>query len=121
MVASVIEPDQARAPHRVDPARRLRSGAWLLQRSWRHPQRLPAGWRSERFATAVDHARDQLRPIRSLTALTDSFGREALHLVDEDGRADTSPLEVAYATRWIALHAGSDLRGWRIHCPGSKR
>ncbi len=32
----------------MDPARRLRPGAWLLQRSWRHPQRLPAGWRSER-------------------------------------------------------------------------
>ncbi len=75
----------------------LRSGAWLLQRSWRQPQRLPAGWRSERFARKVDHTPRQLRSIRTLAALSD-------------------PLEVAYVMRWIELHGGRELRGWRTLC-----
>lgn len=118
------EPQSAKAPHPVDPARRLRSGAWLLQRSWRHPHRLPAGWRSERFARSVDRTRQQLRPIRTLSALADSFAREGLHIAAELGpSADSmrggfggSPLEVAYVTRWIELNAGLELRGWRTLC-----
>ena len=125
MLAPVSEPHVAKAPHLVDPARRLRSGAWLLQRSWRHPHRLPAGWRSERFARSVDRARRQLGPIRTLSALTDSFARESLHVIspDADEPAETvpgwfagSPLEVAYVTRWIELDAGRELRGWRTLC-----
>ena len=124
-MAAVSASDLAKAPHLVDPARRLRSGAWLLQRSWRHPQRLPAGWRSERFAQAVDRARVQLRPIHTLSALVDSFARESLHLASgQPGAAQTnmramfgdSPLEVAYVTRWIELDGGSDLHGWRTLC-----
>lgn len=124
----MIERQPAKAPHPADPARRLRSGAWLLQRSWRHPHRLPAGWRSERFAHAVDEAREQLLPIRTLSALADSFARESLHIAAEvapslgpiQGRFGESPLEVAYVTRWIELHAGRELRGWRSMC-GSVR
>ena len=116
--------DVAKAPHSVDPARRLRSGAWLLQRSWRHPHRLPAGWRSERFAHSVDRARQQLRPIRTLSALADSFARESLHLAFAEvspmdslqSRFGESPLEVAYVTRWIELDAGRELHGWRTLC-----
>jgi hypothetical protein len=108
----------------VDPARRLRSGAWLLQRSWRHPHRLPAGWRSERFARSVDRARQQLRPINTLSALADSFARESLHIAIEasvvadslQSRFGESPLEVAYVTRWIELDAGRELHGWRTLC-----
>jgi hypothetical protein len=108
----------------VDPARRLRSGAWLLQRSWRHPHRLPAGWRSERFARSVDRARQQLRPINTLSALADSFARESLHIAIEASvvadslqrRFGESPLEVAYVTRWIELDAGRELHGWRTLC-----
>ena len=123
------EIDVAKAPHLQDPARRLRSGAWLLQRSWRHPHRLPAGWRSERFARSVDRARTQLRPIRTLSALADSFARESLHSASTadvavadsmQGRFGESPLEVAYVTRWIELDAGSELRGWRILCQSAK-
>ena len=118
------EPLVAKAPHSVDPARRLRSGAWLLQRSWRHPHRLPAGWRSERFARSVDRTRQQLRPIHTLSALADSFARESLHLASEasmaagslQSRFGESPLEVAYVTRWIELHAGRELHGWRTLC-----
>ena len=117
------ELDLAKAPHLQDPARRLRSGAWLLQRSWRHPHRLPAGWRSERFARSVDRARTQLRPIGTLSALGDSFAREGLHLASiEAARAagsrrstlGTSPLEVAHVTRWIELDRGGELHGRRI-------
>jgi hypothetical protein len=120
----VSEPTPVRAPHLVDPARTLRSGAWLLQRSWRHPQRLPAGWRSERFARNVDRTRGQLRPIRTLAALADSFARESRYLAAEPTSAigpcvvlfDGTALEVAYVTRWIELHAGRELRGWRTLC-----
>ena len=117
--------DVAKAPHSVDPARRLRSGAWLLQRSWRHPHRLPAGWRSERFARSVDRTRQQLGPIRTLSALADSFARESLHVNTVDapqavemayGWFADSPLEVAYVTRWIELDAGRELHGWRTLC-----
>ena len=118
------DPSVAKAPHHLDPARRLRSGAWLLQRSWRHPQHVPAGWRSERFARDVDRARRQLGPIRTLSALADSFARESLHLAPgtttEEARAarfGSSPLEIAYATRWIELDAGRELHGWRTLCP----
>ena len=109
----------------MDPARRLRSGAWLLQRSWRHPQRLPAGWRSERFARDVDRTRRQLQPIRTLRALADSFARESLHLRPGGPiaasdclarRFGETPLEVAYVTRWIELDGGRELHGWRTLC-----
>ena len=124
MLASVNDTHVAKAPHTVDPARRLRSGAWLLQRSWRHPHRLPAGWRSERFAHSVDRARQQLRPIRTLSALSDSFAREGLHVVETDtlaadwphGRFGESPLEIAYVTRWIELDGGRELHAWRTLC-----
>jgi hypothetical protein len=112
----------------VDTARRLRSGAWLLKRSWRHPQRLPAGWRSERFAHAVDRTRRQLAPIRTLTALSESFARESQQVRraaatgpvptsrPRPRRFGDSPLEVAYVTRWIELEAGRELHGWRTLC-----
>jgi hypothetical protein len=106
----------------VDPARRLRSGAWLLQRSWRRPHRLPAGWRSERFASNVDRARRQLQPIRTLAALADSFGRESVLVSparpDQRRRhgSSRSPVEVAYLTRWIELDGGRELHGWRTIC-----
>jgi hypothetical protein len=109
----------------VNPARRLRSAAWLLQRSLRHPQRLPAGWRTERFSRSVDRTRRQLRPIDSLVALVDSFGRESRFLARpvlshartaprHRRRRAPSPLEVAYATRWIELHGGRELTGWGV-------
>ena len=87
--------DLARAPHLVDPARRLRSGAWLLQRSWRHPQGLPAGWRPERFASSVD---------------CDAT------LVPRPGRLVDTPLELAYVMRWIELDRGRALHDWRTLC-----
>jgi hypothetical protein len=128
-VVAVIEPHPAKASHPADPARRLRSGAWLLQRSWRHPHRLPAGWRSERFASSVDGTRQQLQPIRTLSALVDSFARESLHLStglaplagSPGGRFGESPLEVAYVTRWIELHAGRELRDWVTLCERALR
>ena len=124
MLQLVIEPKPVKASYAVYPARRLRSGAWLLQRSWRHPHRLPAGWRSEPFAYAVDDARRQLLPINTLSALADSFARESLHLAAEvvpaaeatPARFGESPLEVAYVTRWIELREGHELRGWRSLC-----
>jgi len=120
----VIERYPVKAPQPADPARRLRSGAWLLRRSWRDPQRLPAGWRSERFAHAVDEARRQLLPIQTLSALTDSFARESLPIAaaavptlgPARERFGESPLEVAYVTRWIELHTGQELRRWRSMC-----
>jgi hypothetical protein len=72
----------------------------------------------------VDQARQQLRPIHTLSALADSFARESLHLANEPGVGDASlwsrfgdsPLEVAYVTRWIELDAGRELHGWRTLC-----
>jgi hypothetical protein len=114
----------------VDPARRLRSGAWLLQRSWRRPHGLPAGWRSERFAAGVDSVRHQLAPIRTLASLADSYARESLHrsgpvlpatVEPRPGcaapwRLADSSLEVAYAMRWIELDRGRALHDWRTLC-----
>ena len=37
------------------------------------------------------------------------------------GRFGDSALEVAYATRWIELDAGSDLRGWHTLCRAATR
>ena len=124
-MASVNEPKSVKAPHHRDPARRLRSGAWLLQRSWRHPHRLPAGWRSERFARSVDRTRGQLRAIHSLRALADSYARESLYLHPHgpareadapNGWFTGSPLEVAYVTRWIELDGGRELHAWSTLC-----
>jgi hypothetical protein len=117
----------------VNPARRLRSVAWLLERSLRHPQRLPAGWRTERFTRSVDRTRRQLRPIDSLVALADSFGRESRFVArpapvvphsalvvpqiaprSRRRQRSTTSLEVAYATRWLELHDGRELTGWRV-------
>jgi hypothetical protein len=118
----VSEPKSAKATHHLHPARQLRSGAWLLQRSWRHPHRLPAGWRSERFARSADRTRPQLGPIHTLRALVDSFEREGIHLATLDlpvrngparGRLMDSPLGVAYTTRWIELDGGRELHASR--------
>jgi len=54
-----------------------------------------------------------------LSALTDSFGREAVHASARSG-ADLSALEVAYATRWIELAAGRELRDWLILCRSAR-
>jgi hypothetical protein len=129
MFGSVSDSSPAKAPHPAYSARRLRSGAWLLQRSWRHPHRLPAGWRSERFVSAVERTRQQLHPIRTLSALADSFARESLHLAPElaplagshQGRFGGSPLEVAYVTRWIELDAGRELHDWDTLCERALR
>lgn len=128
-MVAVSELDVAKAPHLQVPARRLRTGAWILQRSWRHPQRLPAGWRSERFARSVDRVREQLSPIHTLSALSDSFAREGLHIASAGTTAPEpasapfggSPLEVAYVTRWIELVVGCELGGWRYLCQGARR
>jgi hypothetical protein len=131
IVRTVIDRSLAGAPHFVDPARRLRSGAWLLKRSWRHPHRLPAGWRSEQFADAVDAIRLQLVPIRTLGGLVDSFAREGMHIETRAASAPpptsmvrrrtrpSSPLEVAYLARWIELDAGTTLGAWRHMCDGA--
>lgn len=73
----------------------------------------------------MDCARQQLRPIRTLSALADSFARESLHLATAEAavaadapqnRFGETPLEVAYVTRWIELDAGRELHGWRTLC-----
>jgi hypothetical protein len=73
----------------------------------------------------VDAVRSQLAPIRSLSALADSFAREGLHITHDATvgpsiitqvrrrRFGESPLEVAYVARWIELDAGTALRAWR--------
>jgi len=69
--------------------------------------------------------RRQLLPIRSLTALADSFARESLHVCanavlpenrSRQTRFGDSPLEVAYLTRWIELDRGRELHAWRTLC-----
>jgi hypothetical protein len=73
----------------------------------------------------VDNTRRQLQPIRTLSALADSFAREGLHVSRADlipasepktGRFGESPLEVAYLTRWIELDRGGELHAWRTLC-----
>lgn len=77
----------------------------------------------------MDRTRQQLLPIRTLSALADSFARESLYLAAElprERRGSTdvfgaSPLEVDYATRWIELNAGRELHGWRTLCQRAAR
>ena len=76
----------------------------------------------------MDRTRRQLQPIRTLTALSDSFARESRHFAlgfapehasargSRRRRFGESPLEVAYLTRWIELDAGRELHGWRTLC-----
>ncbi len=105
--------------------------AWILQRSWRHPQRLPAGWRSERFARTVERTRRDLLPIGTLAALADHFGREGLYLATSfeprgsrgapGARSRRRPrrpwaLELAYALRWIERFDGQPLGPWPAFC-----
>jgi hypothetical protein len=68
----------------------------------------------------VDRTRVQLDPIRTLSALTDSFAREG-HVLSGSTRASGpfisgTALEFAYLTRWIELDRGRRLRGWRQMC-----
>ena len=73
----------------------------------------------------MDRTRRQLQPIRTLDALVDSFARESLHIsrggllgsgAVPPARLAGTPLEVAYATRWIELDGGRELHGWRTLC-----
>jgi hypothetical protein len=65
----------------------------------------------------VDRTRRQLEPIRTLTSLAESYARESQYTSrPAPCRFGESPLEVAYATRWIELDAGRELHGWHILC-----
>ena len=81
------------------------------------------GWRTERFADAVESARSQLRPIWSLVSLTDSYARESRHgrllparlaTAADDSQESLSALEVAYAMRFLELREGREVRAWHV-------
>jgi hypothetical protein len=78
----------------------------------------------------VDRALRQLELTMSLMALSDSVARESLHIGADgstmaplvvEGHRLASPIEVAYATRWIELDGGHELRGWRHLCRSPRR
>ncbi|MEO5884268.1 MAG: hypothetical protein ABIQ58_01955 [Candidatus Limnocylindrales bacterium] len=63
-------------------------------------------WAGVTFQRRVERIRRQLAPLRTQAALVASYGREAGHR-GVDGRArgvrPPSPLQVAYALRWLEL------------------
>ena len=69
---------------------------------------MPSAWCAPAFGTRVDRVRTQLLPIRSLSALADSFARE-------HGTND-QVVRLAYALRWLELTGVLDERPWRLHC-----
>jgi hypothetical protein len=75
-------------------------------------------WPVPRFAREVARARRHLQPICSLDALAESYGRESFRLrasATAVHRASTlagSPVEVAYALRWLELEGRLDHAPW---------
>lgn len=69
----------------------------------RDPSSLGPRWRAADFQHAVRRVRDELIPIRSRSALADSYAREAIR---------TNAVETAYAIRWLELGARSRSRAW---------
>lgn len=102
--ASVVAATQPPSGH----IRRLRLSAWMLGRVLRDPRRMPGAWCTPAFAARLDRVRAQLLPIRSLSALADSFGREH--------GADDPLVRLAYGLRWLELTGALDERPWRLHC-----
>ncbi len=61
-------------------------------------------WRSAGFGREVDAIRAQLGPIGLRDTLAASFSREAARRTSMHG-ASASPLDIAYAVRWLELDA----------------
>lgn len=95
----------------------LRRHAALLAAALGSTGRTSERWRVPRFAREVARVRRHLQPIWSQEALAESYGRESFRLrtsLTEAHRAQTlagSPVEVAYALRWL------ELEGWIDHAP----
>ena len=68
----------------------------------------PARWRTPSFGRKVAEVVAHLGPIRSRRMLAASYAREARHgatglRLDPERALATSPVEVAYALRWLEL------------------
>ncbi len=90
-------------PRRPDSHHRLSAAAVCLQRMLEDPDGLMPCWRTPGFVRCVERVRIDLRPIESLAALAESYGREA-------SRHD--PLETAYAIRWLELANNASRPSW---------
>jgi len=75
-------------------------------------------WHVPRFAREVARVRRHLQPIWSHEALAESYGRESFRLrtslAEAHGAATLagSPVEVAYALRWLELEGRIDRAPW---------
>jgi hypothetical protein len=104
----------------LDPARSLALRARVLERLIAEPHRRPDRWAVPGFGQEVDLVRIHLTPVRSRAVLVASFGRESHHVVRPAERRvglaarslAASPVEVAYAIRWLELTDGSGRPGW---------
>ena len=101
------------SPQRI-LATRLRIDAQLAAVLLCDEERRPARWRQAEFAREVARCRGHLRPIQSQAQLMSSFRREAMRSSLLQSPADRasrgrlpaiaySPVELAYAIRWLEL------------------
>lgn len=63
-----------------------------------------SGWRRPGFGRVVDEIRAQIAPIEQRDTLEGSFAREAARQLEVHGAvAAATPLDLAYAVRWLEL------------------
>jgi hypothetical protein len=103
------------------PQRTLALDALHLLRLLRVPRATPSRWLDPAFARDVALVRSHLAPIRSRTALADSFSREAGQIGHPEAHEDDAPrslrslvdpVRLAYAIRWLELGDGIPRPGW---------
>ena len=88
------------------------------------PADLPRRWTTDPFGAEVDRTRAQLAPIRSRTALLNSYAREASIAVTRapatgDAGLPAGPVRVAYAIRWLELGDGRPRPSWAAFVAGT--
>jgi hypothetical protein len=120
---TIATPDESARPRAgvVRAARSRRQGLAVSARSISRrlvgaPERFPRDWAAERFARNVDLVRMQLAPVPTLTALADSYRREASvamgDLAGAHARRAPTAVDVAYAIRWLELEHRTRMPAW---------
>jgi len=124
------------APAVVAPERVLARIALELIVGAARPKQMPARWRTPSFGREVAAVRAQLGPIRSRSALTASFSRDAAIAATTPpavprqpsptaairplGLDAPGPVRVAYAIRWLELGDGRERASWEGWLQGAE-
>lgn len=104
----------AKAPEPGDQRELARLALDLVVRT-SEPADLPPRWTTYPFAQEVERTRGQLAPIRSRSALLDSYSREAPIAATRgsvEAGLPAGPIRVAYAMRWLELGDGRARPAW---------